>query len=121
MAKFNFDVYRSAPVAQSLRREDDAHTGATTSAGAATSASAVAGIGQPLDGNALSHDSASPNATDKVYFTAEEAAAYMNLSLETFQILAADPELQPVRVMGTYHYRVAAVQRFMLKMELGDS
>jgi len=56
----------------------------------------------------------------KAHLTVEEAAAFMSLPLETFRLLASDPDLQPVRIMGVYHYRVADVERFMEKMELDD-
>ena len=66
--------------------------------------------------NTLSQQRRLPEV-DKAHFTPEEAAAYMNLPLATFRVLAADPALQPVRVMDAYLYRVADVQRFMLKMD----
>lgn len=89
MARFNFDVYHKTPTAGSTPQASEAQPGNA----------------------ALTGD------VDKAHFTAEEAAAYMNLSMEAFRVLAADPELQPVRVNGVYYYRVAAVQRFLVRME----
>jgi hypothetical protein len=54
--------------------------------------------------------------TIKAHFTAEEAAAYMGLPIEMFRTLVSDGTLQPVRIMDTYHYRVADIQRYMAEM-----
>lgn len=88
---------------------------------AATPAPKVAGDAPGDRGGSAGPEQPTPlPEVDKAHFTADEAAAYMGVSLQAFQVLAADPDLQPVRILGVYHYRVADVQRFMLKMEADE-
>ena len=113
MARYEFDTYHNTvdnnTVDNNALRNDSLHNDSLRD-------SAV-----PDTISQSEHDAAGDTShvpyVDKAYFTPEEAAAYMNLSVSAFRILAADPDLQPVRVRDTYLYRVADVQRFVLRMD----
>ena len=47
-------------------------------------------------------------------FTAAEIAAYLDVEIEQFHVMAGNGDLRPMEIEGEFFYKVADVRRFLI-------